>query len=294
MALRTAPEHEPTGIIIVADDKERLWSERQLTVLEILGSQLAWARRHLILTETLTLQREKLERLNWYKQRRIEEFYRNLTVNVRRLNELSHQKDALASMRYHQIIRQLGEMLKTAAPVLKREHWKLHTDHGTIPLVTLLKRAMERVEHVIKQRQLWSQVHNDNNLSIEGDIAKIEFILHELLSSACRRSPISGRIDIWCRPLDFHWLELSITDHGTIESRLLEELHEGRSEDLLAPSALEFPPGLHIGICQSLMQELGGECNLYRLEDGRTLSRIILAIAHDTPSQNPQPPSATP
>ncbi|MEL6224691.1 MAG: GAF domain-containing protein, partial [Cyanobacteria bacterium J06627_8] len=281
MALRTAKEHEPTGIIIVADDRERFWSDRQLTVLEILGSQLAWARRYLILTEMLTLQREKLERLNWYKQRRIEEFYRSLTVNVRRLNELSHQKDALASMRYHQIIRQLGEMLQTAAPVLKREHWKLHADHGTIPLVTLLKRAMERVEGLIKQRQLWSQVHNDSNLSIEGDIAKLEFILHELLAAACRRSPTSGRIDIWCRPLDFHWLELSITDNGIIETRLLEELHEGRSEDLLAPSALEFPPGLHIGICQALMQELGGECNLYRLEDGRTLSRLILAIAHE-------------
>ncbi|MEM7769877.1 MAG: GAF domain-containing protein [Cyanobacteria bacterium P01_A01_bin.37] len=281
MALRTAPEHEPTGIIIVADVMDRFWSERQLTVMEILGSQLAWARRYLILTETLTLQREKLERLNWYKQRRIEEFCRSLTINVRRLNELSHQKDALASMRYHQIIRQLGQLLTTAAPVLKREHWRLHTDHGTMPLVTLLKRAMERVESLIKQRQLWSQVHNDSNLSIEGDISKLEFILYELLSSACRRSPTSGRIDIWCRPLDFHWLELSITDHGIIETRLLEELHEGRPEDLLVPSALEAPPGLHIGICQALMQEMGGECNLYRLEDGRTLSRMILAIAHE-------------
>jgi GAF domain-containing protein len=281
MALRTAPEHEPTGILIVADTMDRFWSERQLNVMEILGSQLAWTRRYLILTEMLTLHREKLERLNWYKQRRIEEFCRNLTINVRRLNELSHQKDALASMRYHQIIRQLGQMLATAAPVIKREQWRLQTDHGTMPLVSLLKRAMERVENLIKQRQLWSQVHNDSNLIIGGDIPKIEFVLHELLSAACRRSPANGRIDIWCRPLDFHWLELSITDHGTIEPRLLEELHEGRSEDLLAPSSLEAPPGLHMVICQSLMQELGGECTLYRLEDGRTLSRLVLAIAPD-------------
>ncbi len=281
MALRTAPEHEPTGILIVADTADRFWSERHLNVMEILGSQLAWTRRYLLLTEMLSIHREKLERLNWYKQRRIEEFCRSLTVNVRRLNELSHQKDALASMRYHQIIRQLGQMLVTAAPVLKREQWRLQTEYRTMPLVSLLKRAMERVESLIKQRQLWSQVHNDSNLAIGGDIAKIEFVLHELLSAACRRSPPNGRIDIWCRPLDFHWLELSITDHGTIEPRLLEELHEGRSEDLLAPSALESPPGLHIAICQSLMQELGGECTLYRLEDGRTLSRLLLAIAPD-------------
>jgi len=198
--------------------------------------------------------------------------------NVRRLNELSHQKDALASMRYHQIIRQLGQMLAAAAPVLKREQWRLHTDHGTVPLVSLLKRAIERVEILIKQRQLWSQIHNESNVSIGGDIPKIEFVLHEILSASCRRSPPSGRIDIWCRPLDFHWLELSITDQGTIETRLLEELHEGRPEDLLAPSSLEAPPGLHLAICQALMQELGGEFNIYRLEDGRVLSRLLLKI----------------
>lgn len=292
LALRTSPDHEPTGIVIVSDSMERLWSERHLDVLEILGSQLAWSRRYLILTESLTAQREDLQRLNWYKQRRIEEFCRNLSVNVRRLNDLSHQKDALASMRYHQIIRQLGQMLVTATPVLKREQWHIHADYGTMPLVTLLKRSMERVEGLIKQRQLWSQVHNESNLNIGGDIAKIEFVLYELISAACRRSPPNGRIDIWCRPLDFHWLELSITDHGVVETRLLEELHEGRSEDLLAPSALESPPGLNLSICQTLIQQLGGEFNLFRLEDGRMLSRLLLAIATDgtAPPKRPPPP----
>lgn len=283
MALRTAPEHEPTGILIVADSMDRFWSERHLNVLEILGSQLAWSRRYLLLTESLTAQRRELERLNWYKQRRIEEFCRNLNINVRRLNELSHQRDALASMRFHQITRQLGQMLVQATPVIKKEQWRIQTDYATMPLVTLLKRAIERVEALIKQRQLWSQVHNESNLNIGGDIPKIEFVLFELLAAACRRSEPNGRIDIWCRPLDFHWMELSITDNGAVESVLLEELHDGRSPDLLNPSALDTPPGLHLTICQSLMQQIGGEFNLYRLEDGRTLSRLLLAIANDGP-----------
>jgi hypothetical protein len=87
-------------------------------------------------------------------------------------------------------------------------------------------------------------------------------------------------------------MELSITDSGMVETLMLEELHEGRSTDLLAPSALDTPPGLHMNICQSLMQQIGGEFNLYRLEDGRILSRLLLAIANDGPDapSRPAPP----
>jgi len=279
MALRTAPEDESTGFVLVADALNRYWPERQLNALSALVNQLAWSRRHLLMVDTLNDQRAHLERLNWYKHRRIEEVYRALSGHVKRLNELSHQKDAMASMRYHQILRQLGSLLSATAPLLKTEQWKMQLERGTMPLSSLLKRAMERIEGLIRQRQLWAQVHNESNVSIVGDIPKIELVLAELLTMSCLRSPASGRLDIWCRPLDTHWLEISITDNGTVEALLLEELHNGRPTDLLAPSILGQPPGLHLSICQVLMTQLGGEFNLYRLEDGRILSRVLLAIA---------------
>jgi len=101
---------------------------------------------------------------------------------------------------------------------------------------------------------------------------------------------MGGRIDIWCRTLDPHWLELSITDNGVIEPRLLEELHTGRSQDLLAPSTLDQPPGLHLFICQSLMQQIGGEFNLYKLEDSRILSRLIIPISANNGSSSASVP----
>jgi signal transduction histidine kinase len=288
MALRTAPEHEPTGMVVVADRLERYWHERQLNTFGILVNQLAWSRRYLTLAETLATQKRTLELLNWYKNRRLEETYRTLGVGVKQLNELSHQKDALASMRYHQTLRQLGGILSTLAPVLRQEQWQVQTEYETIPLASLLKRSLERVEGLIKQRQLWTQVHNDASVNVGGDIAKIEFVLHELLTAACYRSASGSRLDIWCRPLDARWLELSITDNGIIEPRLLEELHIGRPEDLLAPSALDHPPGLHLAMCQTLMQQLGGEFNLFRLEDGRILSRLVISIASNTPPNRSQ------
>jgi GAF domain-containing protein len=279
MTLRTAPEHEPTGIVLIGDTADRTWTENQLSALGTLASQLAWCRRYLVLTESLLAQRESLEQLNWYKQRRLEELYRILGVGVRRLNELNHQKDALGGMRFQQILRHLGTTLTSVTSVLKHEQWKFHNDYETIPLASLLKRSLERVDALIKQRQLWSQVHSEANLSIGGDISKIEFVLHEILISACHRSPSGGRLDIWCRQMDTRWLELSVTDGGAIEQRMVDELQIGRSGDLLAPSTLDQPPGRHLAICQSLMQTLGGEFNLYKLEDGRVLSRLIIPIA---------------
>jgi GAF domain-containing protein len=279
MTLRTAPEHEPTGLVLLADHRDRYWTERQMNALGTLASQLAWSRRYLMLTDTLNSKREVLEQLNWYKQHRLEEVYRTLAMGVRRLNELSNKQDALSSMRFHQSLRHLGTILTAVAPVLKQEQWQLRTDYETVPLVSLLKRSMERVEGLIKQRQIWSQVHNDTNLTIGGDIPKIELVLHELLTAACHRSPPNSRLDIWCRTLDVRWLEISITDNGVIESRLVEELHNGRSGDLLAPSTLDHPPGLHLAICQLLMRQLSGEFSLYKLEDNRILSRLILPIA---------------
>jgi len=279
LALRTSPDQDITGVILVADDVNRYWPERQLNALAALGNQLAWSRRHLLMTSTLSEQRLNLERLNWYKHRRLEEIYRGLNLNVKRLNELSHQKDALASMRYHQVLRQLGNLLGSINPLLKNEQWQLRQEPGSMPLASLLKRSLERVEHLIRQRQLWSQVHNEANVNIGGDIQKIELVLAELLTLACLRSPMQGRLDVWCRPVDARWLEISITDNGMVEPLLLEEMHSGRPSDWLAPSILDQPPGLHLAICQALMTQLGGEFNLYRLEDGRILSRLLLAIA---------------
>lgn len=282
LTLRTAPEHEPTGIVILGDRRDRFWTESQLTAFGTLMSHLAWCRRYLLLSNTLLSQKQSLEQLNWYKLRRIEELYRILGVGVRRLNELSHQKDATSSMRYQQILRHLGNTLTALTPVLKYERWQFHSDYETIPLASLLKRALERVDSLIKQRQLWSQVHNDASLSIGGDIPKIEFVLYEMLSAACARCQVGGRLDIWCRQMDTRWLEISITDNGVIEQRLVEEIGTGRVVDLLAPSTLDQPPGLHLAICQAVMQRLGGEFGLYKLEDDRILSRLIIPIATNT------------
>lgn len=283
IVLRTAPEHYPNGLLVAIARGDRRWTDYQFNLLTLMANQLAWSRRHLNLVEMLLTQRESLETLNWYKQKRFSELHRILDNMVRRLNELSFRKDALSSQRYQQVVRQLSNLLTNLTPLLKHEEWRLHAEYETTPIVSLLNRLMERANALIQRQQLWTKVHNEANLSIGGDIQKIEFVLYELLLNACQRTPAGGRIDIWCRPLDRTWVEISITDSGSLDTQLIEELHEGRPEDILAPSTLDDPPGLHFAICQTLMQQMGGEFNLFKLDDDRLLSRVIVPIATNTP-----------
>ena len=280
MVLRTAPEHEPTGILLIADGLERQWIDRQFTALETLVSQFAWSRRYLMVSDLLRAQRDRLERLSWYKHRRLEDMYRAVKTGIKRLNEIpATNKDALTSTRQQQVLRQIDEAIEPVRDVVRDEQWQLTVRNEMVPMISLLRRALDRVDHLFKQRQLWSQVHHETNPMILGDITKIELVLYELLLIACQRAQPNGRIDIWCRQIDSEWMEIAITDDGTIEPRLVEDLEAGRAVDLLAPSTIDKPPGLHLAICQSLMKQMGSEFNLYKLEDGRIMSRLVLPIS---------------
>jgi phosphoglycerate-specific signal transduction histidine kinase len=117
------------------------------------------------------------------------------------------------------------------------------------------------------------------SLMFIGDITKMELVLNELLVVACDRSLSGGRIDFWCRRVDEHSLELSITDNGSINQQLLIELYQDTRKDILASSDLDQPPGLHLLICQNLMQQMAGELHFYQLPDDRVVSRLLLPLA---------------
>ncbi|MBD2080112.1 GAF domain-containing protein [Leptolyngbya sp. FACHB-17] len=274
ITLRTAPEHEPTAVVLVADRLERQWLDRHLTVLNTLVAQFAWSRRHLMVSEALKRDRERLERLSWYKHRRLEDLYRSVKFSVSRLAELP-----LGDARQAQLLRQIDTTIDPVRHVIRDEQWQLTIRNETVQMIGLVRRALDRVDHLLKQRQLWSQVHHEINPMIYGDITKLELVLYELLLIACQRANLGGRIDIWCRQISAQWMEIAITDDGVIEPRLCEDLEAGRAVDLLAPSTLDKPPGLHLAICRSLMQQMGSEFNLYKLDDGRIMSRVVLPIA---------------
>lgn len=278
-ALRTAPSHEVTGVVVLVAAAQQRWASHQLLQANLLINQLAWSRRHLHLTTLLAQQRQDLEHLNWYKHHCLESAYRDLGKLVQEFALAQDRDEHLRQGQCRYLLTRLQGMVEDAEAMLERERWQLHSDEQTIPLISLINRVVERVTPVIERRQLWSKVHNDRSVMLLGDGPKIEMILYDVLLAACQRSPVGGRIDIWCRIIAPDWLELSITDNGDCPSALLKELKTGAPTDILAPSLLDEPPGLHLAICQTLLDQLGGEVSFSRLEDGRIHSRLLLPLA---------------
>ncbi len=275
MALRTAPEHEPNAIVVLADSAHRQWSDEQTTLLAIIVNQLAWCRRHLKLTGQMQQQQQALTQLNWYKQHQIEDLNRSVKSCLKQITPLLSGPNARQQM----LLQDMHSLSDQLDHVTEKERWAIDiAQENSTPLISLLKRATGRANPLIQAKQLWSKVHCENNLTVTGDVVKIEFVLYELVTKACERSPVGDRVDIWCRCIDAHWLEISITDEGSVSSQVLEELSEGRSSDLLSPSALQQPENSHLWVCQSLMRDLGGEFTLSLMEDGRTLSRVMLPL----------------
>jgi GAF domain-containing protein len=299
MALRTDPDYEPTGVVVMADTLQRRWSEKSLKATETLICQLAWSRRQKLVTQNLLNDKKELQQINWYKHKRYEENQRNSASLLSQIKDLGIPKTDFLQVRYQQILRQLENTNTLIAELLKAEQWKLQIANDKIPIASLLKRSLERVDSLLKHQKLWIGIHglgqnisDDSNSSeknnaqlsqysliVIGDIAKIELVLNELLVAACDRSISGGRIDFWCRRLDENSLELSITDNGTINQQLLTELYQDTRKDILASSCLEQPPGLHLLICQNLIQQMGGELHFYKLLDDRVVSRLLLPLA---------------
>ncbi|TAF05652.1 MAG: GAF domain-containing protein [Nostocales cyanobacterium] len=302
MALRTTNDSQPTSIVLLADYGEHQWSELNLNATITMISQLAWWQSQHKATQRLTDKTEVLRKLNWYKHRRLEEIYRMSTSVLSQIRDLGIPSNELTQMRYKLLLRQLNYITNSMTGVIKQEQWQLHLSWETMSITNLLKRAMERVDHLAKQQQLWIGVHGAKSmeeselpkttslagepvtatstpLAIAGDIMKIELVVYELLLNACQRSPIGDRVDIWCRQLDERLIEISITDNGTIDSQLLSELNTNTVDDVFTSPHLNQPPGLHLLICKNLTNLLGGELQMYTLPDNRVVSRLILPLA---------------
>ncbi|MGD1949284.1 MAG: GAF domain-containing protein [Leptolyngbyaceae cyanobacterium] len=278
VALRTSPEHTLTGTIVLAAQSDRRFSDQQMSMLAVLVHQLAWCRRHVLLTSRLYGYKNQLTELNWYKHHHMDDIRRQVRESRRQLSNLKQVPDIDNQPYFHAVESRLAGMEKELLRLTSRERWAMASDPRKVPLVALLNRLMKRVQTQVQKKQLWTQVHCDSNLALQGEMQKIEFILYELISAACRRSPARGRVDIWSRPLAQQWIELSITDDGDVDEAIINALTQGHRQDHLAESPLDRPPGLNLAICRSLMLRLGGEFILEKLEDNRIRSSVMFPM----------------
>jgi GAF domain-containing protein len=305
LALRPDRDSPPSHLFIAADGGQR-WDDRRLSPARLLLEALAQAERSDQILRLLHHKRHTLEPLNWYKHRQLESLYWSLGTAGRQIERLVNQLDlsrgdgASSTIEVdreqlygQQTLRVLGENLESLKTSLQQEQWQLSFASESVSLVTLLKRVLERCDPILKKRQLWLQVHREGNTIVQGDRQKLELIFYELLTWACQRSAIGGRLDIWYRPITLNdhpntpLLELAITDSGVIDTQLIETFHRcldpHNTYNLtsLTTPELDRPPGIHLTVYHRVMTAMGGYFYLDALDDGRVVTRLLVPLIED-------------
>lgn len=296
VALQTAPEHAPAGIVVAADAPGRQWSELSVSLLSSMASQLAWWRRYLAVQSASESQRLDLELLNWYKQRRFEDFYRTVGAGVKELGELSQsilqsakeQKDALKTLRYQQVLRHIGNALGSTNLLLKQEQWRLQFGQDAVPVSAWLRRSLDRTAPLVKQSEILLEVHRGTamlmpegqTLSVRADSIKLDLILGELLAMACRRSGVGDKIEIRSQLLGEDLLELSVIDSGACDRQLIAAFNGGCESDILAVSSSHRSIVQNLLICQRAVRLMGGNFYLEMLENNLIVARLVLPLAN--------------
>ncbi|MCL1473666.1 GAF domain-containing protein [Argonema antarcticum] len=315
MALRTSVDYAPTGVAVVVAGSSGVWRSSVLPMFGLLVSQLAWFRRYMMLTVSLGDDRQKLQCLNWYKHRLIEDLYvKGSGVDKGSANALlsmPYARSSISDLLAKGLWNMGGDLLIQGDASPGKGDSSFSAARDSIRLTSLLLRSLDRIDDRIKQKGIWTQIHDAGgenaligNFGIDVDILKVELVLYEVLMAACDRVKSGGRIDIWYRrlgrgnksgigrgleeeypmpdaqdPTGDSFIELSVTDDGVIDSQLIAELQELVPSDDLAPSTLAKPPGLHLRICQSILRRMGGDLNFYHIDDGRVLSRLLIPLS---------------
>jgi len=233
--------------------------------------------------------------LNWYKLRRFEDFYRTVGAGMKELGELSQsilqsakeQKDALKTLRYQQVLRQMGNALGSTHLMLKHEQWRLQFAQDAVSVSAWLRRSLDRAAAGVKQSQVLLEVNTEatvsltagKTLSVRADSIKLDLILCELLALACRRSGVGDKIEIRSVLLGEDSLELSVIDSGRkCDRQLIAAFNGGSHHDILAVSSHRSIVQ-NLLICQRVVGLMGGEFSLERLENNAIVARLVLQLA---------------
>ena len=312
VTLRTHPEHQPTAVLILPEPHpSAVNSEDSHYQLMQLVTQFAWVRRFHRVQHHLYNQREELKWLNWYKQRRLEEFYRIMGQGFKQLNDLAQHpsqngtdrqspipenqsagssdrpgvkplyplpsaSNQLTFLRYHQLLREIGNALASTTALIRHEQWQLQNNRDPIPVANLLRRVTQRIKPLLKHHQVQLHIHRAKHYDVLGDRTKLDLILYELLFIACHRSFAAASIEIYVEAVSQHYIKIDIVDSGYLNPQLISDLTQGRSIDILTPSTLDSPPGQHLLICQQVIEQMGGQFYLKQNGPRQIVTQLIL------------------
>ncbi|GAB4210988.1 MAG: GAF domain-containing protein [Synechococcales cyanobacterium] len=273
----------PLGMILVADGSERLWSAESSLALEVISSTSGSGIRSLQWTQTLQEQREVLTELNWYKHRRLFDTQSVIIENLRRLGQAADMSQPENTRR--QKVVEVGQSFRDVVPslqqVLKQEVWTVNLTSESIPIATVIRHTLQRLDTLVQKRKLWPRIQGETAMAVLGDPGRLEMILYEMVVASIQRSQEGGNLEIWVQN-SHGYLEMMVVDMGYFEPALLAALGQDPQlviyGDPTQKSPLTVSPGLELSLCQRLAARMQGELMFYQVPDGRNVSRLVLPM----------------
>ncbi|MFS8860517.1 GAF domain-containing protein [Synechococcus sp. H60.4] len=284
---------EPLGVLILGAEADRVWEAEEQAAVTLIAQTCGWTLRRLLWVQTLQERQEVLSELNWYKHRRLLDMQNALLDSLRRLGQVPDipGDEATRWQKVVEIGRGLQELAVSTNPLLQAETWQVQPQFQSLSLATLVRKSLRRVEGLTQKRKLWLRAHGDLSLAVQGDIGRLEMVLWEVLLAAALRSPEGGRLDLWGQATE-GYAELLVVDQGHLDPHLLTALQWDPQQVIYADPLFQSPllvsPGLELGLCQRVVQRMGGQLSFYPSGDGRSVARLLLPLA----SEELRPPPA--
>lgn len=285
MALPLTAKGQSCGAVLVGDATERGWDSDTLSATRILVQQFAETYCWRQTVNLIQQNHQTWACRNWYKQRQLESLQAELVQHNGQVQDaIVLPKDN--TVQQQRLLVQLQETVSALGYLIYEDN-PLDQPPEVLLLSKLLRQSLGHIKSVVNKRNLWVQVHNQtSNVTLWGSMVQYKIIISEVLRAACERSQPGERIDLWCRLVNPQFLEVAITDNGQLDPQLVQELRSLPDQENLSPSRSDRRQGRYLQACQTLVTKLGGQMRLSRLEDGRTISRLIFPLA--PASKSPQ------
>ncbi|MDX2272504.1 MAG: GAF domain-containing protein [Cyanobacteriota bacterium] len=274
------------GVLVLGAEAGHVWEPEERAAVALLASITSAALQRLLWSQTLMQRSEALTELNWYKHRRLFDYQASLMDNLKRLGQVQETPGDEHS-RWQKVVdiaRSLRDLTIPNQHLLKAESWQPDPERVSVPVASLIRRTLRRLESLVQKRKLWPRVHGDTGVAILGDPGRLEMVLYEILTAAALRSPEEGRLEIWNQD-NSGFLELVLADGGEFDPALMQALQLDPEmvvyADPLAPSILKLSPGQELSLCQRVIHRMGGQLTFYQAQDGRNITRLLMPLAPD-------------
>jgi signal transduction histidine kinase len=157
----------------------------------------------------------------------------------------------------------MSRLIQHLIETVRIESGKMIIKSEPVDMVALLEREAEKVEILLKAKELVIRTHVDTkHRSIRGDSDQLEQVLDNLLSNAIRYSPMNSAIEISVTEKQ-GILQIRVVDHGPgIDKDDLPLIWERFYRADKSRNADTGGNGLGLFICRGLVKTMGGEISV--------------------------------